>query len=222
MRKLVTYLSGIFAICLFLMSCMTMPTETIVAKETYYIVPELGIRTTVYIGDPLIREGITTEIDAIFLKNVHGTWGLTAYHPVGVYKQVGKAGGFVIYQGSTLEINGWTSVYPQILEDINGNVYLKGNLTNELLPPEEFEKKKHVEDSENNFEQTLIYTGAEGTVLKFSYREFLNNTARPAFSVDATYDIEEDKVIRFKGASLEVISVDNQSITYKLLSGFKS
>ena len=89
-------------------------------------------------------------------------------------------------------------------------------------PKTNVEKDKYVEDSGKDFEQTLIYTGAEGTVLRFTYREFANNTARPAFTIDATYDIENDKVIRFKGASLEVISVDNQSITYKLVSGFKS
>ena len=201
---------------------MTVPTERVVAKETYYIFPEVGIPTTVYVGDHLLKEGTTSALDAIFLKNIHGTRGWTEYHPAGIYKQVGKADGYIIYQGSELEPNGWTMVYPQILEDIDGIVYLKGNFKNTPLPPDEFEKDKYVEDTGKDFEQTLIYTGAEGTVLRFTYREFANNTARPAFTIDATYDIENDKVIRFKGASLEVISVDNQSITYKLVSGFKS
>ena len=131
MRKLV---GGMFAISL-LVSCMT----------TYYIDPKVGIPTTVYVGDHLLREGTTSAFSSL-------RWESNPY----------------------------------------------------------------------DIKQTLIYTGAEGTVLRFTYREFKNNTARPAFTIDAIYDIENDKVIRFKGASLEVISVDNQSITYKLVSGFRS
>jgi hypothetical protein len=205
-----------------LLGCMTIPKENIIPVEKYYIIPEIGIVNVVYIGDSLIKEGKTSASDAIYLSSNHGTRGWTAYHPAGIYKQIGKDDLYIIYQGLTLEGNGWTYVYPQILEDKTGNVYLKGNSENVKLQQNEYTKKKYVEETGNDFEQRLIYTGAEGTILKFSYREFSNDIARPAFTIDATYDIKYDNIIRFKGASLEIIKVDNQTITYKLLSGFKS
>ncbi|MBQ1643496.1 MAG: hypothetical protein II103_03075 [Treponema sp.] len=48
-----------------------------------------------------------------------------------------------------------------------------------------------------------------------------NGTARPAFTIDATYDMSQDNVIRFKGAVLEIVSYNNQNIKYKVISGFK-
>ena len=54
-----------------------------------------------------------------------------------------------------------------------------------------------------------------------NFSEFADGTARPAFTIDATYDMSQDNVIRFKGAVLEIVSYNNQNIKYKVISGFK-
>lgn len=112
-------------------------------------------------------------------------------------------------------------VYPSIFKTVDDDVYLDVNSGLKKLRKDEYSERRLYEESGYYFEQQLIYTGAEGNILKFSYREFQNELARAAFTVDATYDISKDKILRFKNCSLEVIKVDNQSITYKLLSGFK-
>jgi len=218
---------AVFAVvlaCVFVFGCVTTtkPTETIKSESCYYIIPEIGKETTSYIGEFLIKEGRTSSQYAIYLNNDHGTAGWTAFHPAGVYKIIGKKDGYTIYQHSSIMPGMMGNVHPQIFEDSDNNSYLKTMSGMELLNKSEYSKKLFVEETGDDFEQTLIYTGAEGTILKFSYREFSNNMARGAFTVDATYDIKTDKNIRFRGALLEIVKVDNQSITYKVLSGFRA
>lgn len=64
----------------------------------------------------------------------------------------------------------------------------------------------------------LIYSGKAGSVIKIVYREYANDLARPAFTQDLQYDLNETKVIRFKNTSIEVLRVTNQEIAFKVLS----
>jgi len=204
-------------------SCMSTvkASDPIKTEAQYYIIPEIGVVTSAYIGDPLLKEGMSSAVDAIYLNEEHGKMGWTAYHPKGIYKLIGKKDDMLIYEYGSADPGFLNKVYPQIIEYPDGKVYLIVISGKELLSRTDYQKRKFVEESGNDFEQTLIYTGADGTLLKFSYREFSNNMARAAFTVDTVYDIKNDKIIRFRGALLEIVKVDNQSITYKVLSGFK-
>jgi hypothetical protein len=68
--------------------------------------------------------------------------------------------------------------------------------------------------------QEFIYNGRVGTALKFIYREYVDDYARPAFSQDLQYDLAESKVIGFRGLRIEVMSATNTNIEYKVLSYF--
>jgi hypothetical protein len=65
-----------------------------------------------------------------------------------------------------------------------------------------------------------IQTRSFGNRIKFAYREFNNNVARPAFSNEVEYDLTVSREIGYKGARLEVINSSNTDITYKVLQGF--
>lgn len=70
-------------------------------------------------------------------------------------------------------------------------------------------------------DQRFIYNGRVGSFIKFTYREFTGTGySRDAFTQDVQYDLEQGRVIGFKGARLEVIEASNRSITYKLLNHF--
>ncbi|BCO30733.1 hypothetical protein TspCOW1_08360 [Thiohalobacter sp. COW1] len=73
---------------------------------------------------------------------------------------------------------------------------------------------------QDNFIQELIYNGRVGNNLKFIYREFSNDTIRPAFSQDVQYDLNESNIIGFKGLRLKVINATNTEIEYILLNNF--
>jgi hypothetical protein len=76
-------------------------------------------------------------------------------------------------------------------------------------------------ESEDSFQQTLLYNGKIGTRITLGYREFVNDLARPAFSNEVTYDLSESTTLGYKGAIIEIVKATNTEITYKILSGFK-
>lgn len=224
----------LFIVLLVFISCVTPPVDKKSTEEKYWIVPSLNEEVTSYIGDSLLKEGTSTASEAIILQKDHGALGWTAYHPAGTYKLEGTAEKNLgtqekpnkqickIYQFPNKYTNGWARVYPQIMETPDGKIFLVTNTGKDSLNTDEYVKKTIIDVNDYYFEQQLIYTGAEGKILKFTYREFADGTARPAFTVDATYDLSKDNTIRFKGAVLEILSYDNQSIKYKVLSGFKT
>jgi hypothetical protein len=71
------------------------------------------------------------------------------------------------------------------------------------------------------FKKVFIYNGKAGNVIKFSYREFMNDMARPAFTQELQYDLSEGKIIGFKGMRIEILNTSNIEIEYKVLSEFK-
>lgn len=81
-------------------------------------------------------------------------------------------------------------------------------------------KKDIVEVEKDSLQQTLIYNGKSGNTISIGYREFKDNLARAAFSNDVNYDLKDSKTIAYKGAVIEVIKADNQSITYKVIKNF--
>lgn len=209
------------------MSCASVGKIDKVQNETnYQIIPKLDTETTSYIGDSLLKEGTSTATEAIILKEDHGAVGWTAFHYKGTYKFVGTktVNGEIqkIYQGDTVMPGMLTTTYPQIIEKTDGKVYLVGAASSPELNAGEYVKQTVVDVNDYYFEQQLIYTGAEGKILKFTYREFADGTARPAFTVDAVYDLSKENTIRFKGALIEVLEYNNQMIKYKVISGFKS
>ncbi len=221
--------------CTLFCSCVSQLKIQKAENETHYwIVPELNTEAISYIGDSLLKEGTSSATESIILKNDYGTIGVTAYFGSGTYKFIGTATKkfttenstetkiVKVYQYGTVMPGMLSPVYAQLLEDDTGDVYYNSTTVSTPLRKEDYTKKSVVDLNDYYFEQQLIYTGAEGKILKFTYREFADGTARPAFSIDATYDMTQENIIRFKGAVLEIISYNNQSIKYKVLSGFKT
>jgi len=97
-------LLGVICFIFIFFSCVTTakPTEIVKAESRYYIIPEIGIQTTVYIGELLIKEGRTSAQDAIYLNNDRGSVGWTSFHPAGIYKLIGRTDGASIYQHGTI------------------------------------------------------------------------------------------------------------------------
>jgi hypothetical protein len=86
--------------------------------------------------------------------------------------------------------------------------------------PIRYEPTTYVDRSAPGFYQELIYNGKAGEAVKFLYREFQNDMARPAFSQDVSYDLHDGNVVGFKGARVEILDASNTSIKYKVLAHF--
>ena len=83
-----------------------------------------------------------------------------------------------------------------------------------------YSKQKISDPSSENFKKEFIFNGKSGNNLKFTYREYVNDMARPAYQQDLQYDLAESSVIGFKGIRMEVLQASNTNIKYKLLSNF--
>lgn len=69
----------------------------------------------------------------------------------------------------------------------------------------------------SSFQRELIYTGVSQNTISLLYREFSDNTARPAFSQALQYDLTKGDTIGFGGARFQIITANNVSIKYKVL-----
>ena len=69
----------------------------------------------------------------------------------------------------------------------------------------------------------LFYQGRDRSGVRLSYREFVNDMARPAFTQDTVYDIMPGPgtIITFRQVRLEVLAADSQRIRYRVLSSFQ-
>ena len=91
----------------------------------------------------------------------------------------------------------------------------------DVFPPLRYEKSELIVPRSDAFKYELLYQGVSKDTLRLSYREFLNEFARPAFFQDVTYDIEErPATITFRSVKIEVLDADNNKIVYRVLSGF--
>lgn len=73
---------------------------------------------------------------------------------------------------------------------------------------------------ESCFKKELVFNGKTGNSLKFMYREYVEDLARPAFTQELQYDLAEGSIIGIKGLRIEVIRATNISIEYKILKTF--
>lgn len=70
------------------------------------------------------------------------------------------------------------------------------------------------------FRQELIYNGRSGDTVKFLYREFSGDYARPPFSQDVQYDLKDGMMIGFKGVRIEIVEATNTRLVYRVLASF--
>jgi hypothetical protein len=72
--------------------------------------------------------------------------------------------------------------------------------------------------STQNFKQVVTYLGAANGTLHLSYREFMNDFARPAFTEEYTFPLGSSypQPIAFKDVKLTVLGIDGAGIRYRV------
>lgn len=95
----------------------------------------------------------------------------------------------------------------------DGIIPLQGSWYKEQI----FEKSNNPSRGDNSFKSQIIYSGLMGNTLRAVYREFSNDYARPAFSQELQYNLEESKVIAYKSLRIEIIKATNSLVEFKVL-----
>ena len=70
----------------------------------------------------------------------------------------------------------------------------------------------------------LLYQGLDRGVVRLSFREFVNELARPAFTQELTYTLEPGgraTTISFRRVRIEILSASNNEIRYRVIAGFE-
>ena len=199
--------------------------------------PPIGSVNESYVGDYMLQQGNIILHDAIILNEdiELGKWGMTRAYKIksGWYLKEAddKKGKGAFYRPSFDDAGGEIQVGP-MSDGYTSAIYVSNSQRNIIgivyyfnsrLIGEtevEFERTKKVKYRSDSFQQTLIYSGRVGDKINISYREFSHNSARPSYNNDVEYDLSTSKIIRYKGAKLEVLDATNESIKYKVLSNF--
>ncbi|WP_025094557.1 hypothetical protein [Acinetobacter soli] len=213
-----------------LIGCAT-PSYNYQPQVTNISNPPLNQVATAYVGESLLEQGKAIQADGIRLnqdtslpkskyKLTAGTYIKTGENATEEFYSLhkGKDSGKVLSESVMINPNAFQSLI------INKNTLkastIGANVKSYGWDDITFEKTKITINDTNSFQQTLIYNGKVGNKINIGYREFSGDLARTAFTNSVEYDLNESKVIGYKGARLEVISADNQSIKYKVLQNF--
>src|SRR5258706_12690951 len=86
-----------------------------------------------------------------------------------------------------------------------------------LLP-----RERTIVESADDFKRVILYQGLSKGTIKVSFREFIKDMARPAFTQDVSYDLEQDGtvMIAFKGLRIQVLKASGANIQYKVMQPF--
>jgi hypothetical protein len=215
----------------FLLSGCTTTARNYTPDTKKISIPPLNSVTTTYVGEDMVRQGIDASMEALHFDEAVEIGSIGTYTiPPGDYVKLGEDSTSEFF--SNMDKNS-SAVIPFrfMINDPTQSIQLKktgeicivsihGNTKCDVGKPY---KRVHLQtENQSSFQQTLIYNGKVGSKINIGYREFQGGLARAAFSNEVEYDLSESKTIRYKGAVLDVIDANNQSITYKLTRNFNS
>ena len=214
-----------FLLVSFLAGCVTIgaPTPT---RTTFSDYPPVGVVTTAEVGAPMVfqqnmveREGLSLLSDFDFYCEYPNPYKLRK----GQFfeKQVTSTGS-VQYcgRGALTALLGNQASHLLCLKKSDKGLWTSvGHWTDcaTLLPVKE---GFHTAIHSNNFQRRLVYNGRSGDSVFISYREFISDMARPAFSQNLTFDMKESRIFGFQGARFEIYGATNTEIEFRLLKTF--
>lgn len=185
--------------------------------------PPINSVNEAYVGDKMLTQGVFTEREAYYVPEAKKKFLMNI--PKGYYLKTGEDAKGSYYQPNNNIPEG--AIFPPnmliqsvVITNDNKFCFIDVYFNKVCHFKDIGEKRKVSVASDNSFQQTLIYSGKVGNKINIGYREFSSNIARPAFNNDVEYDLNESKTIGYKGAVLEVIDANNQSIKYKVLKNF--
>lgn len=189
--------------------------------------PPLNTVNTAYVGDKMLEQGIFVDREALHVPSSTKLSFAYTLTP-GYYQKSGEdaKGNYYlplnnIPNGGMVQKSALADPFKDVMLGSDGRLCIV-TAFNAKVCTEKHEVKQATTSiaSDNSFQQTLIYSGKVGNKINVGYREFSSNLARPAFNNDVEYDLNQSKQIGYKGALLEVLDADNQSIKYKVLRNF--
>jgi len=193
--------------------------------------PEINVVTTAEIGSSMFEkvkqynyDTYNVHVDDKIAIQTHATGLLTtSEQDLGVLRIDPKNG----WKGACIKSD--ATGYTSCLVDSNNDSRfdkagaiinsLYSNISNPIIYTLIRTKPTFKEDS---FKYSAYYQGKKGNLIKISFREYLDNIARPAFTQDIDYELDNNgkAIVGFKGLRMEIIKATNLDIKYKVLRDY--
>lgn len=220
MRSACSYLPAL--ILVFLAGCASGPR---IPFEDVSI-PELNRQSTAHLGDRLLIQARGFHTDVVHVATLQGKF---AEISAGDYCRDPDSDTYFSFDQRAIRyINfvGGTRGYGNTLEyRVKTNEVCLSDMWSGCFDSS-FGRIAHEKDAlcadPDAYQQVIEYNGKEGHILNFTYREFLGNRMRSAFTTNFKMDESDGDTIAYKGATLRVIHATNQKIDYIILSNFNS
>lgn len=195
-------------------------------------IPDVNTVQKKQIGETLTKYEILSSKPAILIDNVpevkfFGTkipYQKDDVIPLQVIKKGSK-----IYYNESYRYGSFNNYYGvEVYNDEKQTKYVvmtdeKGSISNTKLTPELLiSEATYTKVGEGYYKQEFIYNGNVSNNIKFIYREYINDTARPAFTQELQYDLNESNIVGFKEMRIEIIKATNTGIEYKVLNHLKN
>ena len=218
--------------------CVSNPPTRYVAPKSVVHFPPLGVESEVEIGQTLVSKSNLAIIPAIVLQSdaseqikqnpLNNRWSGTVFVPAGKLIKVAEneqgslfkaVGAMFTYFAGTVPCDCGvlvpTDMSKQAVVYINHTIGSTGYEYGEK--PVTYAKSTEESWSQGSFKNELVYGGLSQKTISISYREFVNDVARPAFTQEIKYDLNESDIIGFRGARFQVLKATNTTIRYKTL-----
>ncbi|MFT6908490.1 MAG: hypothetical protein ACJAS1_005192 [Oleiphilaceae bacterium] len=215
-------------LAIFLVGCAGAPIYHINTPQKFSI-PPVNEEVTITLGSNLLSQGVSVTHNAVDVTKPVSV-SLTTLLP-NTYIEVGQVGDKAYYEsidskpsfslGDSLRLLISKNKKLVCLYDLPTGAHLESTDCSSLDNMDgvsRFYVRKSKD--ETSFRKTLIYTGKVGNRIRFSYREFHGATARPSFTTDVEYDLNEGDLISYQGATIKIVEANNQKITYIVKSNF--
>jgi hypothetical protein len=192
------------------------------------VVPTLGTPAVVSVGDTVYEKSHLTVLPAFVVdqsfsgKNV---FARVTVSPGDKFVQIPSKSNLKACRSPSVDAF-LKKLYDACLYDDNGDGTFDRYGGNEVqggkrLPtPMLYKPSEFVNPTSDALKQTVIFLGSTKDTLRLSYREFINDMARPAFTEEYTFPLGTTfpQTVSFKSVKLSVTSIDGEGLHYSIVS----
>ncbi len=205
--------------------CLILLASNVYAQDVKVIItPDIGQEVTVPAGGDIYSISHIISVDGVELAEPAkaGSWMLESLYPAGtklVPSSLTKAKlKACVPQKNTLEPSG-----PCFIDDDGDGLFDRRagdemEVARKFKTPVAYSPTTVSITGEKSFKQVILFQGATTDSLRFSYREFKNDMARPAFTEELTIPRETfPAMIMVKNIQLEILGVSGMGLKYRLV-----
>jgi hypothetical protein len=192
------------------------------------VVPTLGTPAVVSVGDTVYEKSHLTVLPAFVVdqsfsgKNV---FARVTVSPGDKFVQIPSKSNLKACRSPSVDAF-LKKLYDACLYDDNGDGTFDRYGGNEVqggkrLPtPMPYKPSEFINPTSDALKQTVIFLGSTKDTLRLSYREFINDMARPAFTEEYTFPLGTTfpQTVSFKSVKLSVTSIDGEGLHYSIVS----